>query len=197
MGSGMIDLSRGACAGLADSSYAGSDPFYPEGGQKSGPNYTEAAKICRRCALVTECLQDALKDTVQWGYRGGMTPEAREALKTGGVVVTKQRGAPTDADLERRMALYHQGLADPAIAAQLGVTDKTITAWRRRSNLPANYPSHAAHTPEQQLIKQHVYDNGGTDAQIAAAAGVKVNSVKKWRMRLGLKVNPARERVSA
>jgi transposase len=192
----MVDLSRGACAGLADSSYSGSDPFYPEGGQKSGPNYTEAAKICARCPIRDLCLQDALTDTVQWGYRGGMTPEQRQALKSGGVV-EKQRGAPTEQDLERRMALYHQGLADPAIAAQLGVTDKTITAWRRRSNLPANYPSHAKHSPEQQLIKQHTYDNGGTDAQIAAAAGVKVNSVKKWRMRLGLKVNPVRERVSA
>jgi DNA-binding transcriptional regulator YiaG len=195
MGSSMTDLSRGACAGLADSSYATSDPFYPEGGQKSGPNYTEAAKICARCPIRDLCLQDALTDTVQWGYRGGMDPEARQALKSG--EVTKQRGAPTDQDLERRMALYSQGLADPAIAVQLGVTDKTITAWRRRNNLPANYPSHAAHTPEQQLIKQQTYDNGGTDAQIAAAAGVKVNSVKKWRARFNLPVNPARERISA
>jgi transposase len=184
---------------MADSSYAESDPFFPE--PKRGPKtdtdeYAEARVVCARCTIRDICLTDALTETVQWGYRSGMDPEARQQLKSGGVVV-KQRGAPTDADLERRMALYHQGLADPAIAAQLGVTDKTITAWRRRSNLPANYPSHAAHTPEQQLLKQHTYDNGGTDAQIAAAAGVKVNSVKKWRMRLGLKVNPVRERVSA
>jgi DNA-binding transcriptional regulator YiaG len=182
---------------MADPAFATDDPFY-EGdedstatGKRKPKDYIDAAKVCARCVVRDLCLTGALTETVQWGYRGGMTPEARQALKSGEVVV-KQRGAATDADLERRMALYHHhGLADPAIAAQLGVTDKTITAWRRRNNLPANYPSHAAHTPEQQLLKQHAYDNGGTDVQIAAAAGVKVNSVKKWRARFNLPVNPA------
>jgi transposase len=191
----MTDLSRGACAGLADSSYAGSDPFYPEGEQKSGPNYTEAAKICARCPIRDLCLQDALTDTVQWGYRGGMDPEARQALKSG--EVTKQRGAPTDEDLERRMALYHSGLNDVEMGAQLGVTDKTITAWRKRNNLPANYPAHAAHTPAQNVIKMRAWEAGETDFEIARQAGCKVNAIRKWRMRLGLKVNPVRERVSA
>src|SRR6478736_4703394 len=121
-----VDLSRGACAGMADATYAESDPFYPAGSKGDAPDYTEAAKVCTRCPLTASCLADALTETVQWGYRGGLTPEQRQELKTGGGAVERQRGKPTDADLERRMALYHEGLPDPAIAAQLGVTDKTI-----------------------------------------------------------------------
>jgi transposase len=197
----MIDLTAGACYGMADETYAQSDPFY-EGdedstvtGKRKQPDYSAASAICRRCPIVTECLEDALKDTVQWGYRGGMDPEARQALKSG--EVTKQRGAPTDADLERRMALYSQGLNDNQVGAQLGVTDKTITAWRRRNNLPANYPAHAAHTPAQNVIKMRAWEAGETDFEIARQAGCKVNAIRKWRMRLGLKVNPVRERVPA
>jgi DNA-binding CsgD family transcriptional regulator len=197
MGSSMIDLSSGACFGLADETYAESDPFHPEPTRGPTPKdlYAEAAAICKRCPIRDLCLQDALTETVQWGYRGGMDPEARQALKSG--EVTKQRGAPTDQDLERRMALYSQGLNDAQMGAQLGVTDKTITAWRKRNNLPANHPAHAAHTPAQNIIKMRAWEAGETDFEIARQAGCKVNAIRKWRMRLGLKVNPVRERVPA
>lgn len=199
----MADLRRGACYGMADPTFATDDPFY-EGdedstvkGKRDPKDYTEAAKVCARCLLTAECLADALTETVQWGYRAGMTGEQRQALKTRGKAAPKQRGAPTEADLERRMALYSQGFNDAEIGAQLGITDKTVTAWRKRNSLMPNYLPGKPHTPEQQLMKRQAYDAGLTDAAIAAYAGVKINSIKKWRARFGLPVNPARQKVPA
>jgi len=187
----MVDLSGGACAGRADGSYAVADPFYPEPGKGKPTNdpYTEAREICARCPIRDICLQDALKETVQWGFRV-MTPEERQELKSTGTVA-KQRGAPTEADLEMRMALYHQGLTDPQIAARTGVLDKTITAWRKRNSLMPNHAPHRAHTPEQVATKHRMWENGATDAEIAHTVGCHVGAIRKWRARLKLPVNPS------
>lgn len=192
------DLSRGACAGKADQSYAVADVFYPEPGtgRPTKDPYQEAKEICARCPLTAECLQDALTDTVQWGYRAGMTPEQRQALKSKRGRPTN-RFNPTPADLEMRVALHAQGLNDREIAAKLGVVDKTITTWRNRNGLPANQTPTRAHSPEQNLIKKQAYDAGCPDSVIATMAGVKVGAIRKWRLRMGYPVNPARERISA
>jgi hypothetical protein len=195
MGSSMIDLSSGACFGLADETYAESDPFHPEPTRGPTPKdlYAEAAAICKRCPIRDLCLQDALTETVQWGYRGGMTPEQRQALVGGRPApIRKQVAEP-----HNRMDLYDQGLSDRAIAARVNVTHKAVIAWRKRNNLPANSPAHLPHTPEQTAAKWEAYNAGEPDSVIAERAGCNPVAIRRWRMRQGLKVNPAREKVSA
>jgi hypothetical protein len=51
--------------------------FYPEVG-----NSAHAAKtICRRCAVIDQCLEWALENGEQWGVLGGLSPEERAALR--------------------------------------------------------------------------------------------------------------------
>ena len=72
-------MDRAACKGVD------TEVFYPEGGGNHITLYTEAAKVCKRCPVVTECLESIwereTKDpTAIWGYIGGMTPPQRRAL---------------------------------------------------------------------------------------------------------------------
>src|SRR6478735_5291250 len=76
-----VDLSMGACAGRADASYGVADPFFPETrGRPTDDPYAEAREICARCSIRDICLQDALTEPVQWGFRAGTTPEQRLGL---------------------------------------------------------------------------------------------------------------------
>jgi WhiB family redox-sensing transcriptional regulator len=191
----MTDLSRGACAGLADSSYADQDIFYPEPqrGRPTGDPYEAARAVCAACSIRDICLQDALTEPVQWGYRAGMTPEQRQALRQSKPTVKYAAHPPN----LQRMEMYDQGLNDRELGAALGMTHKAIIAWRKRENLPANSPAHLPHTPEQTRTKWAAYEAGQTDAVIAQIVGCTQESIRKWRMRNQLKVNPVRERVSA
>ena len=47
--------------------------FFPPKGASADP----ARSICNRCAVVSECLTDALKDDRQVGIRGGLTERER------------------------------------------------------------------------------------------------------------------------
>ena len=45
------------------------------------PDYRMAARLCRECPVVDECLEDAMKWETQkgrYGFRGGMTPHQRD-----------------------------------------------------------------------------------------------------------------------
>jgi hypothetical protein len=187
---------------MADATYAEADVFFPGDedstvtGKRAKPDYTAAAAICRRCPIRDLCLQDALTETVQWGYRGGMTPEQRQALIKGNPPSSKYVKA-TDDMLTRRIALYDQGLNDRELGAALGMTHKAIIAWRKREKLPANSPAHTPHTPAQTAAKWEAYNAGEPDSVIAERAGCNPVAIRRWRMRQGLKVNPVRERVSA
>ena len=196
----MVDLSSGACAGRADQSYQVADPFFPAGekGPGKGPDYKEAAEICGRCRIRDICLQDALTETVQWGYRGGMTPEDRATLKTGKPSpVPMRRHAPTEQELEQRMAWYCDGWSDVEIGDRQGVTAKAIRTWRFNNNLPCNNPTNPPHTEEQVRVKWELYNTGAADKVIAQAIGVAPEAIRRWRRREGLESNRTRMQVPA
>ena len=46
----------------------------------TGAAQKRAAVICRRCAVVTQCLADALDNDVEFGVWGGMTERQRRKL---------------------------------------------------------------------------------------------------------------------
>jgi WhiB family redox-sensing transcriptional regulator len=45
-----------------------------------GAAQNRAALICRQCAVVTECLADALDNRIEFGVWGGMTERQRRKL---------------------------------------------------------------------------------------------------------------------
>lgn len=196
----MTDLSRGACAGLADETFAYSDPFYPEPvrGRPTGDPYEAAKAVCDRCPIRDACLQDALSETVQWGYRAGMTPEQREQLRKGRPIEKQRGNNPTETDLERRMGMYLNGLNDREIAVNLGVSHKTILAWRKQHDLPPN-AMNAPHSVAQTKIKWELWRAGMPDRVIGEAIGTTGQAIRRWRQREGLKPGPAaaREKVPA
>lgn len=46
----------------------------------SGAAQNRAARICRDCAVVAECLADALDNRIEFGVWGGMTERQRRKL---------------------------------------------------------------------------------------------------------------------
>lgn len=192
----MADLSSGACAGLADSTYAEADIFFPEPqrGRPTGDPYTAARAVCSRCSIRDICLQDALTETVQWGFRV-MTPEERQALKTGPGKVSRNR--LSDAEHIQRRAYYEQHWTDTQIAIAQGVNASTIKGWRAAHNLPSHARRFSPHTPDVIEQKWAMYRAGYSDQQIADALGCGPTGVRKWRNREGLKANGTRTRVSA
>lgn len=58
----------------------------------SGAAQTAATRICRRCAVVAECLGDALDRRTEHGVWGGMTERERRALLRRYPDVTDWRG---------------------------------------------------------------------------------------------------------
>ena len=50
--------------------------FFPKKGASADP----ARSICNRCAVVSECLTDALRDDRQVGIRGGLTEAERKRI---------------------------------------------------------------------------------------------------------------------
>ena len=63
---------------LADALCAevGGTIFFPPKGASANP----ARSICNQCAVVSECLTDALRDDRQVGIRGGLTERERKRI---------------------------------------------------------------------------------------------------------------------
>jgi hypothetical protein len=192
------DLSRGACAGMADATFGESDPFYPEpvrGWPTNVDPYAAAKAVCGRCAIRDQCLQDALTDIVQWGYRGGMTPEKRQELKTGPGKINRNKLTETE-HIQRR-AYYDQGWSDEMIAAAQHVLPATIKGWRFTHKLPSHAPTWRPHSPEIVAKKWALYRAGHNDREIGEAIGCGRKSIRTWRKREGLEPNSTRTKVTA
>jgi hypothetical protein len=190
----MVDLSGGACAGKADASYAVADVFYPEPqrGRPTGDPYAEAKEICGRCSIRDLCLQDALTDVVQWGFRAGMTPEQRQELSRN---TQRATGKLSDHELVQRLAMVENGWSDTRIAAAQGVSANAIRSWRHVNG--HRMSDRRMHTPEMNALKEQLWEAGYTDQAIAEAVGCRRDGIRKWRMKTGRKVNPVRQQVSA
>jgi WhiB family transcriptional regulator, redox-sensing transcriptional regulator len=69
--------------------------------EKAGdPAYEPAKRICARCPVRDECLEDALANRDPWGVRGGLDPWERVALLRRSTQPVRRRSAasPTAAD---------------------------------------------------------------------------------------------------
>lgn len=121
----MIDLSAGACAGLADATFAESDPFYPEPvrGRPTGDPYAAARAVCAQCPI------------------------------------------------------------------------SAVRSWRATNGFRT--VNRRTHTPEMNQQKWDLHSAGYPDNEIAERVGCRPDSIRKWRQKNGLKVNPARGKVSA
>ena len=63
--------------------------FFPKKGASANP----ARSICNRCAVVSECLTDALRDDRQVGIRGGLTEAERKRILREVAGQTTMKGA--------------------------------------------------------------------------------------------------------
>ena len=88
----------------------------------------------------------------------------------------------TKYDWELGLQLYRRGMSDVQISRQLGCSVNTVTNWRNRRELPANYP---APRIDWTLARQ-LYDEGLNDCQIAAKLHCHEASVMEWRKKNGL-----------
>jgi hypothetical protein len=126
------------CAGMADPTFATSDPFHPKHDDKDS-DYEFARSLCARCPVTAECLADAMATetgTSRVGMRGGLTPMQRAAL-------SRRRGrgtgVPADRAHEARMDLHSLGYSDADAARSLGIDPSSFRKWRGRHGLDANY----------------------------------------------------------
>jgi WhiB family redox-sensing transcriptional regulator len=55
-----------------------SEMFFPSDGDNEGVG--DARRVCARCPVVTQCLQDALIYDNRYGVRGGTTPSQRSRM---------------------------------------------------------------------------------------------------------------------
>lgn len=99
--------------------------------------------------------------------------------------------------------LYDAGKDDRQIAAELGVTTRTVWLWRQSNGLlPQGVRQRKApDKPRPKLPKapidedaaQAAYLAGKTDFEIAKAVGCDLTSVTDWRKRCGLTANRAKQ----
>jgi hypothetical protein len=115
---------RAACAHL---SLAG-DPYFPEDGETPP---TDALARCASCPVADECLATALVHEAVCGYRfgwwGGLGPAERELLAAD---LALPEPTPVKVDLRSPAAIARHLRAQrrtvPAIAAELGCTERTV-----------------------------------------------------------------------
>ena len=60
--------------------------FFPEQGETAG----EAKRICARCPVLAECLEDAVLSTDRYGVRGGLSERQRQDLTPGDVTAAAE-----------------------------------------------------------------------------------------------------------
>ena len=98
------------------------------------------------------------------------------------------------AETNRRLALYHQGMSDGAIGRIVGIQTGSVTYWRRKLGLPANFSTPIPRSAlgvrrglEDQELRRRLHAAGLSDKEIAARVGVATTSIASWRRRHQLK----------
>lgn len=107
-------------------------------------------------------------------------------------------GAPNRyvVDHERALALYQQGLSDPAIARELEVPRASVSRWRKaheleakhRHSLPGVDKRHGKSVFDSPDIME-AYQNGANDQELARMVGCTKDAARYWRHRRGLPPN--------
>lgn len=114
---------RAACA---DVPLAG-DPYFPEDGEL--PPCAALAK-CITCPVAHECLATALihesEEGLRFGWWGGCSPAERELLAERVGLTTRQTEIELRRPADLARILRAQNHTIPAIAAELGCTERTV-----------------------------------------------------------------------
>lgn len=192
---------RATCRGMADATFAESDPFYRV---RSDDPHTEARARCNRCPVADECLADAWRTEKgdAHGMRAGLTGEERAAawrrLKRKGTPLpgprrqspagakraaqlahTKPAGQPADAvEMRMRHEMHNAGHTADEIAAATGRHVDTIRKWRQREGM---------RMPERDdlAVRERMWRAGHTVSEIAEATRCTEVAVKSWLKRNG------------
>jgi WhiB family redox-sensing transcriptional regulator len=90
-----------------------------------------AKRICAGCPVRTACLQHAVDAAEPTGVWGGATPAERRAIAGGRARTGRGKVAAADSARMRAEAvrMRDQGLTATAIAARLGVTERSVRRW--------------------------------------------------------------------
>jgi hypothetical protein len=159
-----------------------------------------AKSICDECKLKTQCLATAMEKEGsapaqrRAGVWGGMTPTERHRLykrltrgDTRPIQRRQQNASLTEEEDQQRLTMYHTGMNDDQMAAELNCDRTAIRSWRHRRRL-------AAHTPESSSYHYwHLYNLGWESWEVCEARGIKMVTFQRWLQRNGLKPNPPRK----
>jgi transposase-like protein len=121
------------------------------------------AEAARRLGVTTTAIRN-------WGIKHGEHP-GPEAIE----LPTPELNGPED---ERRYAVWTRSQGDEEAARMLAITRHEFVAWRHHLGLP---PPRDAHLARLDRARRALYEKGATDAEVAEALGVTVESAQKWR----------------
>jgi len=96
----------------------------------------------------------------------------------------------SEADIQRRTALYEEGLSDSEIGRREGVSFNTIRGWRKGRGLARKMQPRGPWTDEQRAARLFLYTLGYSDRRIAKEQKVRSAAVWAWRKKLGLPLVP-------
>ena len=113
------------------------------------------------------------------------TPRAKAPAAKAAAPAKPRKPRASAWDKDAALELWKQGLLDPQIGEQLGVSSSTIERWRHENHLTSNY-SRSPRTSELLAL----WRDGKTDREIAAETGMKLKKVQDWRNGRRLKRNP-------
>lgn len=117
-----------------------------------------------------------------------VSPDPLSRLSYGLPGIPKPRRTKYDED--KILTLYDQGKSDKEIAAALECSAEAIRGWRRRRELPANFPR--APSLDTRGVRE-LYMAGLNDGEIARRVGCTRNAVYVWRKRERLPANYGKE----
>ena len=119
---------------------------------------------------------------------------------------TKPTTQPSELNTEAMRRLYDSGHNDREIAAELGISRRSVWTWRQEEGLPpasrryptsrpqADKPARVRKGPKPRLDEaaaMAAYTAGRTDKEIAEERGCSVPTIALWRKRMGLPPNLA------
>lgn len=112
------------------------------------------------------------------------TPQQQEKARRHRAAVERREKKEAE-----RMNLYLAGYSDGAIAGALGCTKSTITTWRQKNNLTANYTKKEKERKEREKLRLRLYREGCSDSVIAKALSCTTSTITLWRQSRALPAN--------
>jgi WhiB family redox-sensing transcriptional regulator len=118
----------------------------------------EAKRFCRKCSLISKCLDWAIANR-EVGIWGGTNDDDRRALRTGRQIKIKGLTSQQVAKLERQkeaFRMYQLGSTVPEIAKSLGVKPDTAYSYIRDQKRLVNSSGEASSETEADCEKTSV-----------------------------------------